>query len=166
MISRVGVLPPQRASEHDPSMHTAIRSLPGLLLLLPAAMLAACGSDEGEPDAMPSDAPPAQEFVLGFGETIRAAGLSLEFTTLAEDSRCPTSVVCVWEGNARVLITATRGGVTSVLELNSNPRFPVRAEFEGHAIELRRVDPYPVATAPPRVQDYTVTLFVDFGRLE
>jgi hypothetical protein len=153
-------LPPRRASEHDPAMHTAIRSMRRLLVLLPAVMLAACGSDGTGPDPMPATAQTAHEYVVGFGETIRVSGLSLEFTTLAEESRCPTSVTCVWEGNARVLITATRGSATSVLELNSNPRFPVRAVFEGYAIELRSVDPYPVAAAPRRAEDYTVTLLV------
>jgi hypothetical protein len=140
-------------------MYSAIRSLTKLLVLLPM-MLAACGSDEGAPVAMSAAVPLAQEYVLGFGETIHVAGLSLEFTTLAEESRCPTSVTCVWEGNARVLVTATRGGVTTVLELNSNPRFPVRAVFEGYVVELRSVDPYPATPAPPRAQDYTITLFV------
>ena len=141
-------------------MHGAIRSLTKLLVLLPAVMLTACGSDEGGPEAMAATAPPAQEYVVGFGETIRISGLSLEFTTLAEESRCPTSVTCVWEGNARVLVTATRGSATGILELNSNPRFPVRAVFEGYLIELRSVEPYPATPAPPRAQDYTVTLLV------
>lgn len=141
-------------------MYIAVRSMKKLLVLLPAVMLAACGSDDGGPDPMSATVQPAQEYVVGFGETIRVSGLSLEFTTLAEESRCPTSVTCVWEGNARVLITATRGNATSVLELNSNSRFPVRVVFEGYAIELRSVDPYPVAAAPPRAQDYTVTLLV------
>lgn len=86
-------------------MRTAIRSMKRLLVLLPAVMLAACGSDEGRPDPMPATTQTAQEYVVGFGETIRVSGLSLEFTTLAEESRCPTSVTCVWEGNARVLPT-------------------------------------------------------------
>jgi hypothetical protein len=159
-------LPSRRASEHDPAMRTSIRSLTRLAVLLPMAMLSACGSDEGGSDAMSAAIPPGQEYVVGFGETIRVGGLSLEFTTLAEESRCPTTVVCVWEGNARVLITAKQGSATGVLELNSNPRFPVRALFADYAIELRRVDPYPAAHPPAPVQDYTVTLFVEFARLQ
>jgi hypothetical protein len=159
-------LPPRRASEQDPAMRIAIRTMTGLLVLLPAVMLSACGSGGGEPAAISAATQPGQEYVVGFGETIHVAGLSLEFTTLAGESRCPTSVVCVWEGNARVLVTATRGSATSVLELNSNRQFPFRAVFENTMIELRRVDPYPVTPAPPRAEDYTVTLFVEFARLE
>lgn len=150
----------RRASEHDPGMRIAIHSLARPFVLLALASLTACGADDGEPVAM-SASVPAQEYVLGFGETIRVAGLSLEFTMLAEESRCPKSVTCVWEGNARVLITATRGSVTDVLELNSNPRFPVRAVFEGYLIELRKVNPYPDTPTLPPPQDYLVTLFVE-----
>ena len=144
-------------------MHIAVRSLRNLFVLLPV-MLAACGSDNGESDAMPASVPLGQEFVVGYGETIRVDGLSLEFTTLVEDSRCPASAICVWEGNVRVLVTATRGRVTDVLELNLNPRFPVRAVFEGHVIELRSVDPYPATPGLPPAWHYTVTLFVDVAQ--
>jgi hypothetical protein len=159
-------LPSRRAGEHDPAMHIAIRSLRKLHFLLPTLMLAACGSDQGESDTMPASVPPGQEYVVGFGETIHVGKLLLEFTTLAEDSRCPASAICVWEGNVRVLITATRGRAMTVRELNLNPRFPVRAVFEGYVIELRSVDPYPVTPALPPAQDYTVTLFVDLAHSE
>ena len=33
-----------------------------------------------------------QEYLIGFGETIHVGSLTLEFTTLAEDSRCPLNV--------------------------------------------------------------------------
>ena len=145
-------------------MRIATRPLEKLLFLLPMVMLAACGSDTGDPDVMPASVPPGQEYVVGFGETILVGKLLLEFTTLAEDSRCPASVMCVWAGNVRVLITATRGRATTVLELNLNPQFPTRAVFEGYVIELRSVDPYPATPAPLPVQDYTVTLFVDVAQ--
>lgn len=159
-------MPPPLAGEHDPAMHIAIRSLGKLLFLLTTLMLAACGSDQGESDAMPASVPPGQEYVVGFGETIHVGKLLLEFTTLAEDSRCPASATCAWEGNARVLITATRGRATTVRELNLNPRFPVRTVFEGYVIELRNVDPYPVTPGLPPAWHYTVTLFVDLAPAE
>ena len=149
----------RRANEHDPAMNTVNRSLTVLLVSF-STLLAGCGSDDGGPDASPAS-PLGQEFVLGFDETIHVGKLSLEFTTLAEESRCPASANCVWQGNASILVTATRGRAMSVLQLNTNPQFPVRAVFEGYAIELRSVDPYPMTTALPNVQDYEATLFVD-----
>jgi len=149
----------QRISKHDPAMRNEIHWLKKLAVLSGSLMLTVCGFDNGDPDTPPA----GQEYVVGFGETIRIAGMSLEFTTLAEDSRCPGNATCefVYEGNVRVLVTATRARVTNVLELNLNPRFPVRAVFEGHVIELRNVEPYPMTTGPYNPQNYTLTLFVD-----
>ena len=56
-------------------------------LFVSCTWLAACGSDGEDSSAMPATVPPGQEYVVGFGETIRIAGLSLEFTTLAEELR-------------------------------------------------------------------------------
>jgi hypothetical protein len=142
-----------------------MRQHPRLLALLAAFVLASCGGEEGSSNSGPSSADLGREFVIGFGETIHVDSLTLEFTTLAEESRCPASVTCVWEGNARILLTATRGNTTAVLELNTSSRFPTSAEFEGYFIELRRVDPYPATpTTGPLPQSYTATLLVD-GRV-
>ena len=141
-------------------MHTVNRSLT-LLLTSFSMLLGGCGSDEGGPDPVSTSLPLGQEYMVGFGETIHVADLSLEFTTLAEESRCPASANCVWQGNARILVTAMSKRAMAVLELNINPQFPVRAVFDKYVIELRAVDPYPMTTALPHVQDYVATLFVD-----
>jgi len=141
-------------------MHTVNRSLT-LLLASFSMLLGGCGSDEGGPDPASSSLPLGQEYMVGFGETIHVADLSLEFTTLAEESRCPASANCVWQGNARILVTVMRSHAFAVLELNSNPQFPVRAVFGNYVIELRAVEPYPMDMTLPHVQDYVATLFVD-----
>jgi hypothetical protein len=56
------------------------------------------------------------------------------------------------------------GRAAAVHELNANPRFPIRATFEGYVIELRSVDPYPANPGLPIVENYTVTLLVDYAR--
>lgn len=122
--------------------------------------LASCGGD-GDSSKMPTSSQLGQESLIGFGETIHVDRLTLEFTTLVDDSRCPTSVVCVWEGNALILVTATRGNATAVFELNTNSRFPTSAVFEGYYFQLRKLDPYPATPSTPNPQRYTATLFVD-----
>lgn len=130
-----------------------------LLALLPALVLVSCG--EGDSNNLPASGELGREYLIGFGETIRVDALSLEFTTLAEESRCPASATCVWEGNARILLTLTRGRSTSVVELNTSHRFPSVAVFEGYFVELRNLDPYPATFAVPLPQNYTATVFVD-----
>jgi hypothetical protein len=131
-----------------------------------ALTLAACGS--GDPDdkvtAGPTSASPGQEYILGYAETLRLqGGVTLEFTTLAEDSRCPSNVTCVWEGNARILVTMTTAHGSSVLELNTSSRFAARATFDGYLVEFRKLEPVPVAGAPTGASAYEATLFVDLA---
>ena len=140
-------------------MRTFIR----VLVLLPALVLGSCGGD-GEGVGDQPKVPVAllgQEYLIGFGETIRVGSLALEFTTLAEESRCPLNATCVWAGNARILVTATFGRTTEVLELNTYPGYQVRVTFEGYLIELRRLQPdIPWSPRGP-LSEYTATVFVN-----
>jgi len=135
-----------------------MREVSALLVLL----LAACGgAEDAGGRSQHLTASLGREYVLGFGETLHVeGGLSLEFTTLAEDSRCPTSVTCVWAGNARILLTAISPRSTGNLELNTNGQFPTSAPFESYIIELRKLDPYPL-NGPAPAAAYEATLFVD-----
>ena len=83
----------------------AMRAAIAFLLLT----LTACGGsgDEANPGDNYLDNPPLwNEYTIGYAETINLAeGVSLEFTAVEQDSRCPTNVQCVAEGNAQILIT-------------------------------------------------------------
>lgn len=138
-------------------MRTFIR----VLILLPALVLGSCGGDgDAEQGPVPSSAL-GEEYLIGYGETIHVGSLTLEFTTLAEESRCPLNAACVWSGNARILVTATLGRATQVVELNTYSGYQVRAVFEGYLLELRRLQPdIPWAPRGP-LEDYTATVFVD-----
>ncbi len=136
-------------------MRTFIR----VLVLLPALVLGSCGGD-GEQVSLPASVL-GEEYLIGFGETIHVGSLTLEFTTLAEESRCPLNATCVWAGNARILLTATLNHTTGVMELNTYSGYQVSAVFEGYRIELRRLQPdIPWMPRGPSAE-YTATVFVD-----
>lgn len=135
------------------------------LVLLPLLGLASCGGDGEKPLPSPVvEHGTVPQYLLGFGETIRFDGLSLEFTTLAEESRCPNNplVQCVWEGNAQILVTARRHSNEAVLGLNTHSRFATSSDFEGLRITLVKLDPYPTdfPGTPPVVSRYVATLTV------
>jgi hypothetical protein len=135
------------------------------LVLLPLLGLTSCGGDGDDPSPQPVvQNGSIPQYLLGFGETIRFNGLTLEFTTLAEESRCPTHplVLCAWEGNAQILVTARRYGIEGVLALNTNPRFATSVDFEGLRIALIKLDPYPtdLPGTPPVVTRYVATIAV------
>jgi hypothetical protein len=142
---------------------SAMRTIFRVAMLLPGLLLAACGGDdEAEPAVMTASLPPGgQEYLVRFGETVRVGPLSLEFTTLAEEGRCPLNATCVWQGNAKILVTASQGRSRSVLELNTFSGHAVSGAFEGYRIELRRLQPdIPWSPRGPP-GEYTATLFVE-----
>lgn len=141
-------------------MKTFIRAV----IAMPVLALTACGGSGGSEGAPILSAELGQEFILGYGESATVDSLSVEFTAVVEESRCPvgTSVMCVWEGNARILVTATRGPLSQVFTLNTAPRMGSLVIFAGHVIELRKLDPWPTTPTPPAsFQNYRATLVVD-----
>jgi hypothetical protein len=71
------------------------------------------------PEVTPRDVPEAapevhlnQPFILALGQTARLeeADLSLTFSDLLEDSRCPSQVTCVWAGQAIIRVRVQQGG--------------------------------------------------------
>jgi hypothetical protein len=92
-------------------MHSHSRVLRRLLLAGLAACLASCGSDTL---TLPGDvsATTAQEFTLAPGQSavLSRVGLNVAFVEVASDGRCPTDVVCVWQGNAEVVVTLSMAG--------------------------------------------------------
>ncbi len=92
---------------------------------------------------------------------------------MLEDSRCPTGVACIWEGNARVGIAFIAferwpPGQKSVevsdeftVELNTSSRFDASATHSGLRVELKRLDPVPRADTP--TNGYVATLSIGDG---
>lgn len=56
---------------------------------------------------------PGISFALAPGQTaeVKRADTRITFRQVREDSRCPTDVTCVWEGDAKVDVVVSRTGV-------------------------------------------------------
>lgn len=90
-------------------------------LILLWAVAAASGCATVEPVIV---AQPGVAFSLALGKTatINGDGTKITFKRVPEDSRCPTDVTCVWEGDAKIEVTIARTGApdeTAVLSLHS-----------------------------------------------
>ena len=145
---------------------------PVVLAILAAGLLGGCGGDgDGSGFSPESEAGvrlPA-EFVIGFGETIHVGeAVSLEFTTLVEDSRCPVNATCTWPGNGRILLRTETPRIAEVVELNTNLQFPDIAQFDSdnYRVQLRKLEPLPGAGAPSGsgsipVSSYEITVYVE-----
>jgi hypothetical protein len=108
------------------------------------------------------DAALDQEFEVRVGQwvTIEGERLRVTLSRVAEDSRCPEGVTCVWAGNAKVVLRLSKGRRrASTLTLNTGMD-PKQAAFRGYEVKLVKLDPYPKEKRRIRRRDYVATLVV------
>ncbi len=127
-----------------------------VLGLLNAA--AGCGTTE------PSPVPVGQTFEVAVGQTQPVGDeLRITFQGVSEDSRCPSDVNCVWEGDAvlEVSVRSSSGTVGGQLHTSGSRGGPLRVgRFE---IQVRDLRPVPVSTRTIDPKDYVATLVVVEG---
>ena len=130
-------------------------------------MLALTGCQSHQAQADPIETGLDQEFSLHGGQeaTISAANLSLRFTDVMEDSRCPKQVECFWTGQARIGIVATQAQAEpTTLEFNTNPapgQTRQTVEVGDYTVVLKSLDPYPqTPDDATTLADYSATLLV------
>jgi hypothetical protein len=101
---------------------------------------------------------------MGQAVTVEGSGLRLEFRAIAEDSRCPQSVNCVWSGRAVVTLAAAQPGQPAgplTVATCCPAAESSRARYAGHDVRLLRVWPYPLRhDVDIRPEEYVVELTV------
>ena len=84
---------------------------------------------------------------------------SLRFTiTNIEDSRCPSDVVCVWEGKADITIEVEATVKETIVLSTYNNLIDTVGNY---SFELKEISPYPVSTKTIELEDYDVTLKIE-----
>ena len=104
-----------------------------------------------------------EEFDLHYGQSTQIQyrdEFIIKFQEVVEDSRCPIDVDCVWEGNAKIILTITQKDyiLNSTLE-------PTEIYFSGkegiqYRIKLISVSPYPKSEEKIILKNYSVRLIV------
>ena len=127
------------------------------ILALVTLATSACGSFVSDGPNAPATEAPGQAVRIPLGETVDIGGLSVRFVAVAEDSRCPTGMSCVWEGRAGVrlvvggtsaLLTVPHGGPASADE-------PVSVSVGSQTLSVTALHPDPgsaEATGGARVE--------------
>ena len=99
-----------------------------------------------------------EDFKLG--DEFELFNKSLMFSIVEiNDSRCPSDVVCVWEGKADVRINMDSPQSGSIL-LSTYDN--LKDTVGGYSFELIDVSPYPISTETIKLEDYKVTLKTSF----
>ncbi len=131
-------------------------SLLAVLLLL--LLLTACGGEAAEVQANLG-----QEFSLSIGQTasIKGEDLQLKFLQVVNDSRCPSNVTCIWQGQASCLVEITYlESVQRVTLVQPGlTEEPSRIDFNDYLIQFN-LTPYPEAGKEIKKTDYRLQLVV------
>jgi hypothetical protein len=103
-----------------------------------------------------------QEFTIKAGQQVEITGANLRitFTSVAEDSRCPVDVECVWAGNAKLNMEVKRSKkkyINAALNTTLEPR---EIDYKGYKIKLLRVTPERRVNVVPNPADYEATIVV------
>ena len=132
-----------------------------LRFVLPLVFLAACASGGVDSPTAPAV---NEEFTLRPGQTAAVSGtpLRITFESVRDDSRCPTDVTCIWEGDATVVLRVAVDSEQAVKELHTSEggERSRKAPAGGFVISLERLDPAPLSTQPIEASAYRVTLRV------
>ncbi len=105
-------------------------------------------------------------FEINWNETITfcTEPISISFTKLAEDSRCPENAVCIWQGLAEVEVLISVNGTEEKFLLSTYPTFrnvPSIVQYGGLTFSLEEVNPYPNTTKSYSEKDYSIHLLVE-----
>ena len=100
------------------------------------------------------------QFTLAVGQsaTIADLGLWMRFIQVAEDSRCPTQVVCVWAGDAAAVIEVAPLNGDSKEDTLHTTLEPQRIPLGPAELRLVRLDPYPATPNSIPAGAYIATL--------
>ena len=141
-------------------------------LVLAGLGLAGCDWTGGAP--LPPEVPVAagRPLVLAEGQRGRfgEGPESVTFVDVPRDGRCPTDLMCVWEGEALVVLQwghdlADVIRPPDTLSTAGRPlgRYPDSLAVAGHVLRLRALDPHRSSTAP-RPDRYRATFRVTVAR--
>lgn len=116
---------------------------------------------EGVSIEIPSD--PFPLTIGGSAESL-ANGIQVTLSAVLEDSRCPTDVVCVWEGRASILVRvegADPSPVALELTLPGTASAPASGGVGGYVVVFHSLAPYPTSTTAIDPSAYRATLTVE-----
>src|SRR5712691_9516417 len=92
---------------------------------------------------------------------IDSLNLSIGFVAVSEDSRCPSDVVCIWEGQATINVDVQRANLNpsnfNLTSRGGESSLSVK-NFDDFSIRLLEIAPDPKSTEPIGTSDYLATL--------
>jgi hypothetical protein len=136
-------------------------------LLVTGVVLLGCGhavAGRAQGERKSEEVGLGQAFKLRAGQqvTLEGEGLRVRFASVADDSRCPVDVACVWAGNAEVLLDISQGGDAALLKLHTHggPQYATEGAYHHYTLELMALSPSPRMGKKIEAGDYWAMLVV------
>jgi hypothetical protein len=132
-------------------------------LVLIATLSVACNKSDQDDKVVQLNEP----FTLVVNQTAELAtdGMKITLLEITEDSRCPSTVVCIWAGRVVAEFKVEKDGETVIKSLTDNPENDptLSSEFTafGHLVKLDEVTPYPETTNAIPQKDYVVKIEIE-----
>ncbi|HEX6067671.1 MAG TPA: hypothetical protein VFZ05_02615 [Nitrososphaera sp.] len=130
-----------------------------VVVLATVALLSAALAQAQESVTAELDTP--FELQVGQQAVIESEDVAVTFVEVAGDSRCPSDVVCIWQGQAMVTVAVEvdgedMGEQTLIIGANPSPS----AAFGQYSVRLVGLEPYPQSSAPTDPEDYVAGFVV------
>jgi hypothetical protein len=133
------------------------------LMTLPLFLAACASSGSNDPTSAPTPAV-NEEFTLSPGQTatVNGTNVRLTFDRVSEDSRCPTDVTCIWEGDAVVVLKVKVEAEEATREVHTQggASRSRSARAGDYVVTLIRLEPAPRSTGAIEPSAYRATLRV------
>jgi len=112
-------------------------------------------------ESMSVEAELNSEFTLHINQSaeIKSEDITVTFLNVTSDSRCPSDVTCIWQGQAGIEVGVQKGEVESTLSLSiGGDSTPEESIFDAYLIQLVDISPYPISTKIIQPEEYTATI--------
>ena len=158
---------PWAAGGQSGAQHNVRRFLPASLLCcaLASAVSLGCRSSvaaHSQDNDNPEVARVGQVFKLRAGRQTALAGeaITIKFSSVGADSRCPAEVQCAWAGNAEVLLEIGDDGKVASLKLNTHggPQYVKEGRYRVYGVELIGLSPHPRRDKKIGASEYVAAL--------
>lgn len=106
--------------------------------------------------------------------SISQENIHIAFSKVKDESRCPTTWKCLWEGETEIELTIQKGELTEKIQLKYNGGNCIKCGNSttalGYNITLEKLTPYPnetfYAKKPLNFEDYKIIISIEHDNSE
>ena len=105
------------------------------------------------------------QFQLKVNQTtyLESDSIKVKFLNVTADSRCPSDVTCIWQGEVKIFVNIIKNSQTLgnfSLTSRAGDKDLATQVFDGYSIQLVKVEPYPTSGTKILYSDYVGTFVI------